>query len=197
MPHLGFSKNKGNNNTLQIVHLMGNHLRYSCRYPKEYTHFKLVELPQEERYKDLSNKQKQTIIDYVNSIYYNDYIVSSIIKRYTDDKSLVIYISDHGQVLFDDPQNPSRFGHGITRQALSVPMIFFISDKFRTAYPEIYNAIEEAKNKPFMLDLLTHSLTALLGIETRYHNPKVELFNKEYQENRPREISGLGKTIIF
>ncbi len=197
LPHLDLKIDKKSDKIFQVFHLIGNHLRYSCRYPKSFERFKVEDLPNQERYKYLSQKQKQIIIDYINSIYYNDYIVSSIVKHYAKDKSLVIYISDHGQVLYDDPSNLTRFGHGMTEQSLSVPMLMFVSDKFKESYPEITEAIRSAKDKPFMLDLLTHSLTALFGIETEYHNPKLELFDNAYDKSRPRIVKDLGKTIVF
>lgn len=64
---------------LIIIHLIGNHMAYEFRYPKEYIVFNNQKdgLVKDAPYRD--EKAKKAIDAYDNSVLYNDYIVNSII----------------------------------------------------------------------------------------------------------------------
>lgn len=88
---------------------MGSHTPYSDRYIHEKAPFTVDQLP-----KTLPNgkptptdaKRRGIICDYVNSIHYNDQVVSQIFQRYSQTPAIVIYLSDHGQAVFENPERP-------------------------------------------------------------------------------------------
>lgn len=182
----------GTERFVQFVHLEGSHPLYSKRFPQSYARFQPDQMPER-----LNAEQRQTLADYVNSVYYNDYVVSEIIKRYSQQASLVLYFSDHGEVLYDDPEHPDFAGHGRTKPCAEVPFLVYLSPKLRQQAPQLVAAMEAAKDRPILNDLFTHSLLGLLGIKTKYSDPKLEFFGPHYDAQRPRILTGWGKELHF
>lgn len=182
----------GEQKMVQFVHLEGSHPLYSKRFPKEYARFKPAEMPAR-----LTGEQKQVLSDYINSVYYNDYVVTQIIRRYASTPSLVIYFSDHGEVLYDDPEHPDFAGHSRTKPCAEVPFMVYISPALRAQAPQLVNLIQSAKDRRIMNDLFTNSLVALLGIKTKYSDPRLEFFGEGYDTSRPRILRGWGKELRF
>ena len=90
---------------LVILHLMGSHVDYRARYPqKTNTVFK----PEMYNRPELSDKQKQILAQYDNSLLYNDSIVTAITQRFVDQDAVVVYMPDHGEEIFDD--SPYMYG---------------------------------------------------------------------------------------
>lgn len=182
----------GERKMVQFVHLEGSHPLYSKRFPKSYARFTPAEMPQH-----LTGEQKQVLSDYINSVYYNDYVVTQIIRRYASTLSLVIYFSDHGEVLYDDPEHPDFAGHSRTKPCAEVPFMVYISPALRAQAPQLVNLIQSAKDRRIMNDLFTNSLGALLGIKTKYSDPRLEFFGGGYDASRPRVLHGWGKELHF
>lgn len=178
-----------NKSAAQFVHLIGCHMDYNKRYPKEYTRFNA---------KDIESigghGNKQNIADYVNSIYYNDDVVYRIIQRYSNSPSLVIYFSDHGEAIYDIEGKPDFYGHGVSHKSnVEIPFMVYVSPQLREKAPELYQKIQQAKDRPIVNDLFTNSLLELLGIRTKYSNPKLEFFSSEYDSTRPRIATSMGQ----
>lgn len=192
LPHLMTQSDVSKHNLLQIVHLMGSHHKYERRFPPSYNRFTPQDLPVKR-----DPEKDQTIANYINSIYYNDYVVSEIVKRYRDENALVIYFSDHGEVIYDDPNNPTYIDHGLTVGGVSIPMLMYMSPKMRTTHPEMYQAILDARHRPIMLDNLTHTLTAFFGIQTSYSDPAHNFLSGEYNAHRPRVIYSMSKVFDY
>ena len=167
-----------------MIHLMGTHGHYRERYPAEYEMF----IPEQEEGSSESQKIQRAYYD--NAILYNDFIVNEIIRRFQDKNAIVIYISDHGDDVFD---GGSILGHteGTNdRYVLEIPMIIWVSQKFSDAYPEIENRIAASVHRPYMTDDLIHTLLDLLSIETNEYDPKKSIINPEFDASRPRTHAG-------
>jgi len=109
---------------------MGNHFKYDLRYPKNFTKFTANDL-----HNKMNPGQKENFAQYLNSILYNDYVVSEIYQIFKDDEALIVYLSDHGETLFEID---GIRGHGmINRFVLEIPLIFIGTDKFKAKYPEM------------------------------------------------------------
>lgn len=176
----------------EVVHLMGSHARYYKRYPQAWAKFSASDVPRE-----LKEDYKKEVAQYINSVYYNDWVVSQIIQRYSDKNSLIIYVSDHGEVLYDDPRNPTYIDHAMTKGGTSVPLIVYMSQKAKQLNPGLYERLSTYVNRPIMLDLLTHSVTDLLGIYTNHSDPKLSFFSEEYDSSRKRIVEGIGEKILY
>lgn len=120
----------GNNKThnLFVIHLMGSHASYGNRYP---SNFKLFD-------DSLFGGNNRTISRYDNSVLYNDYVVGEIFKRFSESDSIVFYISDHGEEVYE---NGDFLGHSddrISRFMVEIPMLVYASNSFIKKHPLIY-----------------------------------------------------------
>ena len=190
LPYLRKSDPRSSKSFVQFVHLMGSHFAYERRYPKSYARFSS---------RDIKAKgDKVQIADYVNSVYYNDDVVASIVKHYQDEKTLLFYFSDHGETLFDGIGGDGGRGHGRSeRSNVEIPFMVYVSPKLRAEFPELYDRIVRCKDRPIVNDLFTNSLLALLGIKSKYSNEKLEYFSDGYDTSRPRRPVTMNRSFSY
>ena len=165
-----------------VLHLMGGHGLYYNRYPYAFHKFKAedIKLQIGERFRDI-------VAQYDNALYYNDYVVSEIINRFRDKEALVVYIPDHGEAVYDE--GGSIAGHleeNPDRHMIEIPVIFWASKKFREKYPEKWEAIEDAADRPYRTDDMIHTLMELADIKTEEWNPQKSVINDDFDASRPR-----------
>ena len=169
-----------------VVHLMGSHAGYANRYPASFARFRTKDIPG-----TLAEGRKTKIAEYANSVLYNDHVVAEIFKRYSQSRSIVIYVSDHGETLFDDKRHPDFAGHAgntLPDNVVRIPFIVYLSDSLRKEAPELWQQILKAQDQPVMTDLLPNIFTGLLGIETKYSRPELNVFSPQYNPKRQRMV---------
>jgi arylsulfatase len=169
-----------------VVHLMGSHAGYANRYPASFARFRTKDIPG-----TLAEGRKTKIAEYANSVLYNDHVVAEIFKRYSQSRSIVIYVSDHGETLFDDKRHPDFAGHAgntLPDNVVRIPFIVYLSDSLRKEAPELWQQILKAQDQPVMTDLLPNIFTGLLGIETKYSRPELNVFSPHYNPKRQRMV---------
>ena len=179
---------------LVILHLMGSHVDYRARYPqpafRQFT-------PQQYDRPELSDKQKQILAHYDNSLLYNDSIVKAITERFADKDAIVIYVPDHGEEIFDG--KPYMYGrmHGanidyrLARNEMEIPFWIWGSPKYIENHPYGWLAIQNARNRKLMTDALPHLLLYLGGISTPLYRADLNVIAPEYNEQRPRILKGV------
>jgi heptose-I-phosphate ethanolaminephosphotransferase len=119
-------------NKVIFLHLAGNHFTYSSRYTSEFNKFNYQKdglIDRDFR----TDRMKQTIDEYDNSILFGDYVLHSIIEavRSIDHSSFLIFFSDHGEEVYDE----SNFlGHHSefypTKYQVEVPFILWRNKKY-------------------------------------------------------------------
>ena len=169
-----------------VVHLMGSHAGYANRYPASFARFRTKDIPG-----TLAEGRKTKIAEYANSVLYNDHVVAEIFKHYSRSRSIVIYVSDHGETLFDDKRHPDFAGHAgntLPDNVVRIPFIVYMSDSLRKEAPELWQQILKAQDQPVMTDLLPNMLTGLLGVETKYSRPALNVFSPQYNAKRRRTV---------
>lgn len=187
-PHLHYSDSK-HPHIAQFIHLLGSHLDYRKRYPESFARFTAEDI------RKVSGQGAPAMIaQYINTIYYNDYVVSEIIKRYQDQPTLLFYFSDHGEALYDVPGKPDFIGHSVAhRSNVEIPFLVYVSPSLQQRAPELLPLIRSRRDVPFVNDLFTNSLLQLLGIQTKYSDPRLELFSEGYDQSRPQRATNLGQ----
>lgn len=163
-----------------VFHLMGSHEIFSERYPEKYRIFSSYDIKD-----NVINGNKEIMANYDNSILYTDYVLNEIIKNFSQEDAIILYISDHGEELFNEINN---FTHANTQEGLEIPFIVWCSERFKEKHFEKYKSIQNAKHKPFMTDDLIHTILDLCDIESKDYDKKRSLFNKNYEEKRQRII---------
>ena len=179
---------------LVILHLMGSHVDYRARYPqKTQTYF----TPQMYDRPELNGKQKQILAHYDNSLRYNDSIMACITQRFEDKDAVVIYVPDHGEEIFDG--SPYMYGrmHGanidyrLARNEMEIPFWIWGSPQYRENHPYGWQAIQDAKDRPLMIDALPHLLLYLGGISTPLYRSELNVISPDYDTKRPRILKGV------
>ena len=186
---------RGKTNLFTLVHLMGSHIDYKDRYPEPFGVFKSEDIHPIEPH--LLSKEAEKSAHYINSVLYNDWIVSEIIRYYSHTSSIVIYMSDHAVTRYDDPLEPHSTAHSMTQHSLSIPFMVYMSDQFMAENPDIVKLIKGACHRPFITNLFTNSLLGLMGIQVPYSSPQIELWSAQYDVTRPREVHEWGEEITF
>lgn len=178
------------------IHLMGTHLGYKHRYPKAFSHFSPQDLKTHQldtffhSQEQLNNSQLETKSHYLNAILYNDYVVRSIIESFADKEALVIYLSDHGDEVYDFRDFVGHTETMGSRFMIEVPFMVYMSESFKKKYPDIFAKVHQAKDKPFMSDDFIHSFLDLLGIVSKDSISSRSIFSPSYNQNRARIFSG-------
>ena len=165
-----------------LLHLYGAHSRYSKRYPHSFSIF------HESNYRDtnLTQSRRKLRAAYDNAIRYNDYVVSSIIDLYRQKNAIVLFLSDHGEEVFDTIDMNGHNGYQNTRNMLEIPMVFWLSPILKSRLPNLYQRISNCTNCPFMTDNLIHLLLDILGIETPEYRPEFSVISASFQRDRIR-----------
>ncbi|ARV10397.1 hypothetical protein BTO05_12380 [Winogradskyella sp. PC-19] len=154
-----------------FVHLVGSHYAYNKRYPESFNKFQSEE-----------KSSKNEIIDtYDNSVLYTDFILSEIIEsvKKLNQKSAVLYFSDHGEEVYDVADYFGHFEDKPTSTMYEVPFFVYMSPTFEKADNFV---VDEAR--PYMLDDFPHSLTHFLGIESELLDNSRSIFSEDFKPRK-------------
>ena len=174
-------------NHLYVVHLMGQHYTYSNRYPAEWKKFKADDYDKAR----WNAEQREKIAHYDNATLYNDFVVDGIIDKFEGTNTIIVYFSDHGQEVFE---TRDYSGHGNAalspdiRYQLRVPLMVWMSDKYKEAHPDVYESAVANKNTPIHTDNISHTLLSVAGIKTEWYDPERDFLNGRYDKGAPRIV---------
>ncbi|MBQ4405357.1 MAG: phosphoethanolamine transferase [Selenomonadaceae bacterium] len=167
-----------------VIHLYGTHGIYSERYPAEFEKFSAAD---EDKPEEL---WRQGTAEYDNAVLYNDFIVDEIIRRFEDKNAVLIYISDHGEEVYD---GRDFAWHSVEEEGnvhmIEIPALIWASKSFRERYPEKISAINAALDRPYRTDYLIHALLDLMDIRTTSFDETKSIINKNFSA-RPRIYNG-------
>jgi heptose-I-phosphate ethanolaminephosphotransferase len=141
---------------------MGSHLDYKLRYPDKWNHFN------ESDYPELNDFQKKVIASYDNSILYNDYVVSEILKCFESEETLALYFSDHGQDLFESSDD--YYGHALKGNHMSefaatqIPFVAYMSPKYQENFPNETNWLKLKKSGEMNTGNTIEFMCEVLGV---------------------------------
>lgn len=156
LPLINQAKAGQSERNFYVIHLIGNHMDYSLRYPEGFGKFSEADVKAK-----LTSDQKKVVAYYDNSVLYNDFVINEIFKIFSAEDSLIVYLSDHGENLYEN----GRLGHGMeSRFSYEIPLLFIASREFLTANATLWQKLEAAKDKPFMSDDLAHLLADIIGV---------------------------------
>ena len=92
-------ENSSNNKLFIVLHTYGSHFEYKNRYPETMAHF----TPDNNSAASVMNR-RDLINAYDNTIRYTDAVLDSVITTLDrlNVSSAMVYVSDHGEDIFDD-----------------------------------------------------------------------------------------------
>lgn len=169
LPHLENELKDDNPTQLHILHSIGSHWWYNSHYTDDF-----------ERYTPViksrvvsSNTQEEMINSYDNTILYTDYFIKETIDLIRDKKSILIFLSDHGESLGED----GYYLHGADRPELHYPAAFvWYSDKYAQSFPDMIENLKDNSDKKYRSDYLFHSIIDAADITTEYIEPQLSIF---------------------
>lgn len=168
--------------SLNIIHLYGQHLEAKSRYPETFAYFKGTDIPRE----DLDEEERQRVAEYDNATRYHDEVLGMIMDAFREQDAVLVYLSDHGDNIFDGPSHRyGRLAGGLTdeeskRNVREIPFMIWCSDRFVAKRPAVFEEIKLRAHLPVCLDDVAHLLFDLGGITSNYSDPARSLLNSAY-----------------
>ena len=150
-----------------VYHLMGSHTVYRKRYPNSFSYFSSKDYLQDPQ------NHRETLAAYDNSILYNDFIVAQIIDLFKQKDAIVIYLPDHGQVMYRDKRFPDYYAHGRNNDSISasygveIPFFVYASALFQKNNPDVMERIKHRQSHPknWNSDDLPYLIMDIIGIQ--------------------------------
>lgn len=184
LPMLAESLEHPHEKSFYVLHLMGTHLQYNRRYPKTYEKFSAEDETHPEK------KAREIRATYDNAVLYNDYIINQVIEQVKNFDAVVIYISDHGDDVYDEKDFAGHEETNPSRIMFEVPFVIWTSEKFQANHPALEQKFSAALNKPFMSDDMIHFLMDMLKIETPNFDETLSPLSEKYNSERQRKLGG-------
>ena len=184
--------------SLHVYHLMGQHVPTHQRYPQEFKKFKAQDIKRQLPF--LNNKNKAAIADYDNATLYNDYVLHKIIEMYKDKNAALVYMSDHGEEMYDYRNSAGRakaikgMEAQMAQHQFGVPFVIWCSDTYKERHPEKMEAIKAALDRPFMTDNVAQVLFDLASLSTPYYKADRDLISPNFKP-RKRIIDDSGSMV--
>lgn len=168
------------NNKLIFIHLIGNHMAYEFRYPKDYIVF--------DNEKDRVTKEKpfrnklaiKTIDKYDNSVLFNDFIINSIItslEKEKNQKTAMIYLSDHGEELYDYREFAGHAYEKVSPPMCEVPFIVWLSPNYKRNRTDLIFDT----TRPYSTCDFIYSLSDLTGLKYEGYDDSRSLFSTHFK----------------
>jgi len=183
LPLINQAKTGQSERNFYVIHLIGSHMDYSLRYPEGFGKFSAADVKAK-----LTSKQKDVVAYYDNSVLYNDFVINEIFKIFSGDDSLIVYLSDHGENLYEN----GRLGHGMeSRFTYEIPLIFIGSREFLSDHAKLWQRLAAAKDKPFMSDDLAHLLADIIGVAPLEFDERKSPIRADFNASRKRIANGV------
>lgn len=148
-----------NKKKLIFVHLQGSHMKVSERYPEAFDRF---------------NQDERPLINaYYNSVLYTDYVLDELIKKVQHQKSIVLYLSDHGQTLKKD-----KYVHGFTKKGVEVPFVIWHSDSVDQKYKVVGR--NQTPISTTNLYTILSDLMGIQGLEPKDPNTELKVLSPSF-----------------
>lgn len=163
LPEWRASLASGDSLQLTFLHLMGSHFQYAHRFPKSRRHFSAQDILKSSPRKWINDRKADLIADYDNSILYTDSILGVVIDdiRKSNIPSVIIYVSDHGENVYDD-----RDYRGRDPRFVRVPFLIYANEAYRENNPGVVEDMAAARSVPFSTSELPQIIMYLS--DTRY-----------------------------
>jgi glucan phosphoethanolaminetransferase (alkaline phosphatase superfamily) len=169
LPAISKALNSTVSKKLIVVHQFGCHWWYPSGYPKEFEKFTPVL-----KGKSITNDDSLKIVNsYDNVACYTDYFLSEIVEMLKDKNAIMIYLSDHGELLGEEGKWIHAQG---TKYEKNPACILWFSEKYKEKFPEKVKAALLNKDKRFRTDFLFHTILDAGEIESPYKVDQLDMF---------------------
>ena len=166
-----------NKNNFIVLHFMGSHDNYQNRYPPEFAKWG-------------NPKINEPPLNYDNSLYYSDYVLSKIYEYGKKNLNMqaMLYFSDHGTV-----PNGRRNADMNPFAALRIPMFLYLSEDYQKTYAHTAQVLKDHKATYYTNDLTYELVCGLLNIKSNRYDETQSLASDKYKYTRETLRTSLGK----
>lgn len=169
-----------NGNHFIVLHLMGSHAKYDSRIPDDWPYLSLPGADETEN-------------DYATTVDYTDYVLKNIFNYSKENLHMtaMAYLSDHGEDM--------KYGYGeghVTWSMLHIPLFFYLSPEYETAFPNTAKALRNNREKIFTNDLLFDTMCGLIQAPNNDYSPTYDLTSPLYSLNADQALAVNGKWIV-
>ena len=178
LPHLRKALKDGNKKRFIVLHTMGAHPDFKCRYPRKQTKFTANDYAWNNMIKGDKNA-REVSAEYDNAVAYGDSVVAVAAKvaMQSKGKTLLLYVSDHGQNVYD-----SETGFGHHENHVNVPMLVFYNKAYSASNKSQLETLETNLQKPITTANLIHSLLGLAGVRYKLYNERLDISSGNYAQ---------------
>ena len=166
-----------------IIHLLGTHMKYEFRYPKDGEH---------DRFNDnasmpfkIQDEDVDEYNSYDNAISYNDFVTTTLFNLFKNSHAngFMLYFSDHGEDVYETPPHDilGRNEKAPTRTMYTVPFMLWQSPSWIASHPNHYQAYV---NRKYSTQDLIHTWSDLAGLSYNLYVPEKSLVNSNYYEGK-------------
>lgn len=167
---------KQDKNRLIVIHLIGNHMAYEFRYPKQFNLFNHTKDNAVADAKYRNTLAKNIIDKYDNSVAYNDYIIDSVIKSLAKEpKASMIYFSDHGEEIYNMREFAGHAYEKISSYMCEIPFMVWVSDKSQ------YDSLVFDVNRPYSTGDVMYSISSIAGLKYEDYDSTKSVFSKDFK----------------
>ena len=167
-------------NNFIVLHIMGSHIYYNNRYPREFERWKTAD----------GTGMATSSAAYANSILYTDYVLSQIFAYAQENLNLaaLMYFSDHGENLAIS-HNPDVFSFDMVR----IPMFMYLSASYQKNLPERFNTLRQHRQTYFTNDMLYDTVCGIINAPSSRYEAAQDLSSSAYAFNRDNLTTMLGQ----
>jgi heptose-I-phosphate ethanolaminephosphotransferase len=165
-----------------VIHLLGTHMKYEFRYPKngEHNRFKgKTSIPF-----NIDESKVSVYNSYDNAVSYNDYVTTTLFNLFKNSKEngFILYFSDHGEDVYETPPHDvlGRNEKSPTRTMYTVPFMLWESPQWIATHPNNY---QDYVNRKFSTQDLIHTWSDLAGLSYNLFIPQKSLVNPNFYES--------------
>jgi heptose-I-phosphate ethanolaminephosphotransferase len=158
-----------------VVHLSGSHSPYPDRTPQSFKDRHAFPAPG--YMPSYLNESKQKLIDaYDHSILFTDKLIFDLVTllKSTEKNAMLIYISDHGEEVYDSRDYTGHTENNASRYMCEVPMMVWPSKFVHTG----------DFSRPYMTDMFPHTVMDLAGIRADLFDPTKSLVSDSFHPRR-------------
>ena len=151
-----------------VLHTMGSHWKYDTRYTSGFEQF-TPSIGEDFRLTMINTDNRERLVNaYDNTILYTDYFLDSVctIAEQLHVPALIMYMSDHGENLYDDERGLILHGnYSASRWLFHVPLIVWYSDEYEALYPEKIRQLHAHRESHDNSSVIFHSMTDAAGLQ--------------------------------
>lgn len=175
-------KENTNSDKFIVIHLIGNHMAYKFRYPKEFIVFNNEKDNSVGSRPFRDKKAKLTIDQYDNSVLYNDYVIDSVIKsieKNSCSKAAMIYLSDHGEELYDYRDFAGHAYEKVSPTMCEVPFIMWMTPQYLKQRQDLVFNID----RPYSLENFIYTASDIGGLTYEGYEDTKSILSPNFEES--------------